>query len=147
MGTRSTTKFIEKYTDNVTKTKKTQKLMAMYRQMDGYPEGHGKDLADFLKNGVLVNGYSMGEKRKKVFNGVGCMAAQVVKHFKKGTGNIHITTLSDKQEYNYEVIGDFDTKELTLIARDSNGRVLFNGHPKDYNAFLKRLKKEKENKG
>ena len=40
MGTRSLTTFI----DNNTK----EEIVVMYRQYDGYPGGHGRDLLNFL---------------------------------------------------------------------------------------------------
>jgi len=136
MGTRSTTKFIETYTDNTGK-KKTTKLMCMYRQFDGYPSGHGQELADFLKDGQLVNGLGTGQP-EKVFNGMGCLAAQAVKHFKDGPGGFYIYPLNNRQEYNYEVIGDFNTRELTLVCRGSNGRVMFKGNPKEFEFFVEK---------
>ena len=80
MGTRSLTHVIETWNDKTGKQKK-QCLMTMYRQYDGYPSGMGDELADFLKDGVVVNGIGMDEKRR-VFNGAGCLAAQLVAHFK-----------------------------------------------------------------
>ena len=32
-------------------------MINMYRQYDGYPQGHGKELADFLNSGTMVNGF------------------------------------------------------------------------------------------
>lgn len=134
MGTRSVTKFIEQSIDFKTKKVKKTTLAAIYRQYDGYPSGHGKDLADFLKAGKLVNGIGPGQEN--VFNGIGCLAAQVIKHLKDGPGGLYITSVKDEQEFNYEVIGDFDTQEMTLIAKDRKGKVLFKGHPKDFDKFL-----------
>ena len=56
MGTRSLTTFNEDHTD--------EEIVVLYRQMDGYPEGHGIDLFRFLNNMNMVNGMSPGEKRK-----------------------------------------------------------------------------------
>ena len=60
MGTRSLTTFVETYKDNSGKKVKNE-IVTMYRQYDGYMEGHGKDLADFLAGGKLVNGIGMDE--------------------------------------------------------------------------------------
>src|SRR3990172_12918368 len=80
MGTRSLTVFED---DDKTE------IVVMYRQMDGYPEGHGKDLAEFLSNMVITNGILLGDKRKTA-NGMGCLAAQVIAHFKKETGGFYL---------------------------------------------------------
>lgn len=82
MGTRSLTYV---YNDNDSK----QPFVCMYRQFDGYPSGHGAELADFLYDGKLVNGIPFGSK-EKLFNGMGCLAAQMVAHFKDGPGEFYL---------------------------------------------------------
>lgn len=61
----------------------------MYRQMDGYPDGHGQELKEFLQGMVITNGICLGETRRTA-NGMGCLAAQVVAHFKKGVGGFYL---------------------------------------------------------
>ena len=46
---------------------KDTEIVVMYRQYDGYPSGHGIELAEFLAKGRLVNGISAVEK-ELVFN-------------------------------------------------------------------------------
>lgn len=113
MGTRSLTTFIETYKDDSGKQKKAE-IVTMYRQYDGYPEGHGLDLAQFLAQGKLVNGIGMNDTI--VFNGMGCLTAQVVAHFKDGAGGIYLQRANKNswENYRYHVIGDFDTKEITI---------------------------------
>jgi len=53
----------------------------MYRQFDGYLSGHGKELAEFLRGGVVVNGIS-AQNSERVFNGADDLAAQLVTWFK-----------------------------------------------------------------
>lgn len=64
-------------------TEKGEKLINLYRQFDGYPSGHGNELFDFLNGFVIVNGYN-GSEGPKAANGTGCLAAQLVAHFKYG---------------------------------------------------------------
>ena len=52
MGTRSTIKFYE--SDSIEGTE--QFLCAVYQQFDGYPEGVGKEIKDFIQSGKFVNG-------------------------------------------------------------------------------------------
>jgi hypothetical protein len=133
MGTRSITTFIQTGTNFQTKRKRTQKIVTMYRQYDGYPSGHGLELALFLADGELVNGY--GSRDVKQFNGMGCMAAQVVAHLKEGVGNIYlepVRTKADWEDYTYEVIGDMDKFTVTLIAKSSDGTVIFKGTPQEF---------------
>ena len=87
MGTRSLTKIIEVYQDE--KKTSRQVLTTMYRQMDGYMEGHGAELAEWLAEFTVVNGIGMTETRK-IANGAGCLAAQMFQHFKGGPGAIYL---------------------------------------------------------
>jgi len=57
-------------------------FVCMYRQFDGYPSGHGKELAEFLKPLKMVNGLRV--------DGAGCLAAQMVAHFKNGPDGIYL---------------------------------------------------------
>ncbi len=155
MGTRSLTRVIEVWDDNG--KQKQEKLLTMYRQFDGYPSGHGQELAEFIKSGKVVNGISMDEK-SKVFNGAGCFAAQMISHFKgDSAGNFYIYSNNAKdvgEEYEYHVLVDFDTKQITLkcyeigyIKRDGSysnkRRLLFDGNAVDFEAFV--TKQEQEN--
>jgi hypothetical protein len=100
MGTRSITRVIED----------GKPIVAMYRQMDGYPTGHGKDLADFLSGMRLTNGISVGADNSRTANGYGCLAAQMVAHFKDGPGGFYLQHVGVKdagQEYEYDVSGSF----------------------------------------
>lgn len=141
MGTRSLTRVIETWKDDNGKEKK-QTLITMYRQMDGYPSGHGQELADFLKGGKVVNGLSLGEKQR-VFNGAGCLAAQMVSHFKgDSAGGIYLypnSTTDAWQNYEYHVLVDLDSKEVTLICYESGKRKkkLFQGLPDKFDEFVK----------
>ncbi len=61
----------------------------MYRHCDGYPDGHGKELKDFLRGMEVVNGIQCDYER--VANGIGCLSAQIVSHFKKSdVGGIYL---------------------------------------------------------
>jgi len=150
MGTRSLTRVIETYRDDKKNKQVKTKLVNMYRQYDGYPDGHGMELADFLNGGKVVNGIGTD---KNVFNGAGCLAAQMIAHFKDGAGGIYIQPITANncgQEYEYEVVVDFDTMELTMKCIevgyiDSKGnyrngkKVLFEGKPADFAQFVEKL--------
>lgn len=125
MGTRSLTTFISTWTDEKTNKVKSNKIVTMYRQYDGYPSGHGIQLAEFIAQGKMVNGIGAKEQQL-VFNGMGCLAAQVVAHFKEGPGNIYLHrggTTNCWEEYRYEVIHNEDTNELTFKCIEVHGKV------------------------
>ena len=119
MGTRSLTYVYETYDNEHTP------VVCMYRQYDGYMEGHGVELAEFLNLGKLVNGLS--GKEQHVFNGMGCLAAQMVSHFKKEAGQfyLHAPVLNQDccQEYEYHVFQD----KVVVHCVYGNERVVFDG--------------------
>jgi hypothetical protein len=92
MGTRSKTTVFDK---------NGRPLLSFYRQFDGYYEGHGAELQAFLRDMGITDGISITDR--KTANGMGCLAAQLVKHFKNGIGGVYICNHSDSQEYNYEI--------------------------------------------
>lgn len=79
-------------------------IVNMYRQYDGYPSGHGLELAEFLTRGDLVNGLSGSDE--PAFNGMGCLAAAMVANFKETPGGFYIYSVEDTecgQDYEYHV--------------------------------------------
>lgn len=130
MGTRSLTYVYEENNGIVS----PDPIVCMYRQFDGYPTGHGKGLAEFLLSGRLVNGLS-GIGRELQFNGMNCLAAQIVAHFKVGAGGIYLypTKLGSDywQEYEYHVFED-----KVVIYTDYNaGKILFSGTWKEFDVY------------
>lgn len=94
MGTRSNTII---YDDDV-------QILNLYRQHDGYLSGHGIELLEFLEPMTIVNGFSIGEPNQA--NGAGCLAAQMVAHFKVGVGGFYImppTFMTYENDYTYTI--------------------------------------------
>jgi hypothetical protein len=99
-----------------------QPILNLYRQYDGYIEnGHGSELAEFLAGKKLVNGF--GKESNDIANGMGCLAASLVAHFKDTVGGfyIHSVTSTDcGQDYEYHVYED---------------KVIVKGYPATYSLF------------
>jgi hypothetical protein len=109
MGTRALT-FV--YSEN------NKPLVNLYRQYDGYPSGHGAELAEFLDGFKMVNGIGKGTPTRTA-NGMGCLAAQVVAHFKDSVGGFYIHSVESTecgQDYEYHVY----TKDRELRVRITN---------------------------
>ena len=122
MGTRSLTYIKDQYEDN--------NIICMYRQYDGYLGGHGKELAEFLQDFTVVNGYSI-DTPAHYANGMSCLAAQLVAHFKDGIGNIYLypTNTSDVGEEFIYTISLIDN-QINIEVRDVWGdKIIFNGTP------------------
>ena len=130
MGTRSLTTFI----DNNTK----EEIVVMYRQFDGYPSGHGRDLINFLDGIKVVNGIPGGKKSTQLANGISCLAAQVVSHFKKGVGDFYLHT-ADTRDYGEEFVYTIYSKDNELKVKVEDvyeDKVLFDGNTKEMNKWI-----------
>jgi hypothetical protein len=121
MGTRSLTKISDG----------KDVVACIYRQMDGYPSGHGAELAKILASGKMVNGISgIPSGFKTVFNGVGCLAAAIVANLKDGPGGIYLYPPKSKdcgEEYVYEIHGDMDRPLTVKCIGVYEKKVLYDG--------------------
>lgn len=127
MGTRCLTVFKDEYDSNIA---------VMYRQHDGHPHYHGKELADFLKEKKLVNG--LNKNTSMVFNGMGCLAASVVAHFKKCPGGIYLFSPDVEdvgEEYVYIIRGEVGAEPRISVES-------FDGPASQYEQWLENLKEE-----
>jgi hypothetical protein len=92
-------------------------IVNLYRQYDGYPTGHGAELAEFLNGFTIVNG--IGAETTRTANGMGCLAAQIVAHFKESVGGFYIHSVDATecgQDYEYHVYQK--DKELRVRVTD-----------------------------
>ena len=108
MGTRATIK-IARREEGVSFSEKPDKYMvSIYNHYDGYPEGLGVTLANYLEDTKIVNG--LGGNNEDVFNGLGCLAASLIAELKDGPGNLYIEDPDRKSsgiEYEYYIWGDY----------------------------------------
>ena len=150
MGTRSLTYIEETWetaiadeNNNNEVHKETQNILCMYRQYDGYMSGHGAELAEFLQDFNIVNGMRMNDPPRTA-NGMHCLAAQLIVHFKTsgckddGTpvsspGGIYIYHSDAKdcgEEFTYTI---YEKKGKVYIrAYDVwNKDIIFDGTPEE----------------
>ena len=122
-----------------------KKIVNMYRQMDGYPSGHGKDLAEFLEPITMVNG--IDTTKAVIANGPGCLAAQLVAHFKDGPGDIYLeptTAVDCGQDYEYHIATHSEGAELTIACQRIEGlrpfrrKKIFDGSIEEFKAFCEK---------
>lgn len=147
MGTRATYRVIEEWSDDrpEAKVKKGQnKLLLMYLQYDGYPDGHPLDTAKWLARGVVVNGFGPNESALE-FNGAGCLAAQLVAKYKIGVGGTYLYDQKSRgwcwENYTYDIIVKEDKTieyiayEITDGGYDSKRprfKKIFSGTPQEF---------------
>lgn len=125
-----------------------KKIVNMYRQYDGYPSGHGKDLAEFLEPITMVNG--IGTIKAAIANGPGCLAAQLVAHFKDGPGGIYLaptTAVDCGQDYEYHVKPKGAGAAIEVECYDVGGgyedvplrrKKIFDGGIEEFKAFCEK---------
>ena len=104
-------------------------VVCMYRQYDGYPSGHGKELADFLRPVILINGIGLDQRHFPYANGMGCLAGQMIAHFKTDVGGIYLvaTDIVDAgQDYTYHIFQD----KIQVFRYES--KPIFNGNWQEY---------------
>lgn len=61
-------------------------VCGFYRHSDGYPSGHGQDLADWLKGKKVVNGIGGDFNKSYMFNRCGTMSVQLCAHIQEISG-------------------------------------------------------------
>ena len=129
MGTRSLTYVYDE---------QGERIINLYRQYDGYPTGHGQELAKFLNSGRMVNGLE-NDPKERLFNGAGCLAAQLVANFKTDAGGFYLypTETGDcGQDFEYHVYTDGDIRvkimncgyNLFGMTQDETYEPLFHGN-------------------
>jgi len=129
MGTRSLTVFNNEM-DN-------SEIVVLYRQYDGYPTGHGRDLLSFLNNMEIVDGISNTEKRR-IANGMGCLSAQIVAYLKEAPGDFYLHSAGTRdigEEFIYTL---YYTEELRIKVQDTydDGSDLFDGNMKSFKNWM-----------
>lgn len=131
MGTRSLTVFQDE--DN-------NEIVVMYRQLDGYPEGHGAELAEFLAGSILVNGIALGRDESAIHNGMGCLAASVVAYFKTGVGGFYLYPAGTRncgEEYVYTVSGTVGSEPRVAVTDAYDGDISFGGTATEFLAWCR----------
>lgn len=126
MGTRSLTVFEDE---------DGKEIVVLYRQFDGYPAGHGDELAALLAGRKVVNGFGLGSTLANTFNGSGCMAAAVVAALKKETGGFYLYPAGTRdvdEEYIYTVSVELGNPYLRVDETYNNGRRLWGGFAVDW---------------
>jgi len=114
-------------------------FVCLYRQHDGYRDGHGKELGEFLAPIEVCNGYS-NEKAGTAANGMGCLAAQLVAHFKgpHGIGGFYLQTpdlgQDAGQEYEYHV---YENRVMVIKNGYStvSDKIIFEGSWKEFHVW------------
>lgn len=146
MGTRSTITFIERVNagDSI--------VAQVYQQYDGYLEGVGKSLAEWLMPKIIVNG--IPDYEHDYANGIGDLAAQFVHDFKNRIGYLYLYSpdwgVEEWCDYNYKVIqtigegntGKADDVLIIEVSNWDNKEPFFVGNPSELLEYIKKHRDE-----
>ena len=123
-------------------------VCCVYKHFDGYIEGLGHSLAEWLKGMTLINGINNKEQEGHDYaNGIGCLAAKWIADNKTETGDIYMCDSDAQEEYNYDVIlkrqnmrvlSVYGTKAddcIVVTVRDRKGNLIFSGSPSELLEF------------
>ena len=116
MGTRSLTAFI-------IKGREEKEICTMYRQFDGDPKWHGVELAE------LISG------EEKLYNGIGCLAAQVIAYFKPIKSGVYLEPPGARgvgEMYLYKVYTNDKGKLMMLCYEVDKEKTIFIGTPEKF---------------
>jgi hypothetical protein len=134
MGTRSLTRIIPRQ-EGLAYDKAHEKpelaLVNIYQQYDGYPEYMAVEYAKWLKDIIIGNGISGEPELNKFANGVGCFAAQFIKHFKDRPGGLYLSPIDDDYgwaSYIYTLFPKEGEETYMSIYNTYTKEVIFVGH-------------------
>ena len=123
----------------------TNELVVIYKQTDGYPEGMGMKLANFLEGYKIINGIPPNPDPKSA-NGMNCLAAQLVAEFKDEVGEIYLHPSGTRdicEEYIYYIyLGTNNTLRIRTIqtylktGSEMSEKVIFDGTPSEMKEWL-----------
>jgi hypothetical protein len=132
MGTRALTIFHDPSDE--------QEIVVLYRQMDGYPSGHGLDLLQALSSSgdKVTNGLN-----GTAFNGAPDLAVRVIALLKGDAtqpGSFYLYPAKTRdcgEDYRYHVSAQ-EGQPIRVKVEDGSGEELFDGGLKAFRAFCKK---------
>ena len=134
MATRAIIRVAERE-EGVSFSEQTDKIrVQIYYHYDGYPEGLGVTLANYLNPKKIVNGIPLKPTSSvDLANGMGCLAASLIKHLKEKPGNVYIDYPNAERidiDYTYYIWGT-EGKDIWISIFDNAGidKCIFVGTP------------------
>ena len=113
----------------ILKNEDNRDIAVVYRHSDGYPEGHGEELVEFLRGRPIVNGIGVKDAEKQSFNGMDDLAATVVAYLKTkhpGVGAIYLHPAGTRgmgAAYTYTVTGQAGDEQATVAVTQTIGDI------------------------
>jgi|SRR3989304_107275 len=112
-------------------------IVSIYRQMDGYPDGLGAQIAGFAGKMEIVNGIGYGQNAGTHANGMGCFAAQLISHLKgERIGSVYIRS-TDAASHGEEFSYNLHNRDGKIWIDALAGSVTMFGNPGTPEAAMK----------
>lgn len=118
-----------------------EEICVMYGVQDGRPRCYGLELAKFIKDIKLVNGIDIVDGG--VANGIECLVAQVIKHFKSGPGDFYIFPAGKRnmfKEYIYTVSENVKKKTFDIECQTHfiryGSKTIFKGTADEFYSWI-----------
>jgi len=118
-------------------------LVNVYHHYDGYIEGVGHDLAEFLLSKKIVNGIICFDDMNTIANGFSCLIAQYISNVKKGPGEVYIYPQDFKGDYNYDIVYNGCKNEIYIKVIHYD-KILFEGSPKELLEYKEESDEDKD---
>jgi hypothetical protein len=122
------------------KDEKGRIICSLYGHWDGDPECYGKKLIKFLSGFTITKGVGDVNNNGKEANGMGCLTAQLVAHFKTEVGNFYMLPPGAEEwspDYSYTVSCSNKGTRLYLRIRDMDGISTHEGTVKQLKKYFK----------
>lgn len=115
---------------------RTEVLVKLYKQFDGYLEGLGEQIYDILKNKKVVNGYTLEDEKAGYYNGIGCLAASLIKELKTTIGNVYVDSVfnNDNEYYTYCIYSKKDRDIYIAFLEDDI--IKYNGLINEFKTYI-----------
>lgn len=115
----------------------------LYKHWDGYINMFGINLLKYLSNINIfnnTNNFNNVNKNINVANGVGCLFAQIIAHYKITPGDFYITAPvdDDYMDFKYYIDVDEYNKEIGIKIKIAN-KVVYNGNIYDAINFIENV--------
>lgn len=113
-------------------------LTSIYRQYDGYPDGLGFEISEFVKDMQMTNGIAGEPVLGETANGMGCLAAQLIKHLKVRVGGVYIRD-TDPDSHGEEFVYNLSNKHGEIWLDVFGGAMTAFGSPGDSEAEMEAI--------
>lgn len=119
-------------------------VVSFYRQYDSYLSGYGKELANWLKNVKLTNGWQGGKSYNdaKYYNRSGTMAVALMSSFGDDVVEVVSTNSENKEEFTYHITYDETLEKFKIRVESWYDSANFECYADEFESKIKEIEEE-----